>query len=145
MSVYPVTTDTDTVLRLLRLLPPRERLRVVAQVLPELERDLLPTPSSSDFWQSDDVHTLAEHQGVQPIADFDALLGGWPEDEPVDDFIAAVYAWRQQNPAEVHASRPISVQDAWIAATALRHGCPLVTHNRDDFAKITGLTVISEA
>lgn len=41
--------------------------------------------------------------------------------------------------------RPISVQDAWIAATALRHGCPLVTHNRDDFAKITGLTVISEA
>ena len=41
--------------------------------------------------------------------------------------------------------RPISVQDAWIAATALRHGCPLVTHNRDDFANITGLTVISEA
>ena len=41
--------------------------------------------------------------------------------------------------------RPISVQDAWIAATALRHGCHLVTHNRDDFADITGLTVISEA
>ena len=41
--------------------------------------------------------------------------------------------------------RPVSVQDAWIAATALRHGCPLVTHNRDDFANITGLTVISEA
>lgn len=41
--------------------------------------------------------------------------------------------------------RPISVQDAWIAATALRYGCPLVTHNRDDFADIAGLTVISEA
>ena len=41
--------------------------------------------------------------------------------------------------------RPVSVQDAWIAATALRHGCPLVTHNRDDFANITGLTVTSEA
>ena len=41
--------------------------------------------------------------------------------------------------------RPISVQDAWIAATARRHGCSLVTHNRDDFANITGLTVISEA
>ena len=41
--------------------------------------------------------------------------------------------------------RPISVQDAWIAATAVRHGCPLVTHNRDDFADISGLTVISEA
>jgi tRNA(fMet)-specific endonuclease VapC len=41
--------------------------------------------------------------------------------------------------------RPISVQDAWIAATALRNGCPLVTHNRNDFANIIGLTVISEA
>ncbi len=40
--------------------------------------------------------------------------------------------------------RPISVQDAWIAATALRHGCPVITHNRDDFAHIAGLTVISE-
>ena len=40
---------------------------------------------------------------------------------------------------------PISVQDAWIAATALRHECPLVTHNRSDFANITGLTVVSEA
>lgn len=36
---------------------------------------------------------------------------------------------------------PISVQDAWIAATALRHGCPVVTHNRGDFANIMGLTV----
>jgi predicted nucleic acid-binding protein len=41
--------------------------------------------------------------------------------------------------------KPISVQDAWIAATALRHGCPLVTHNSEDFASIPGLTVISEA
>jgi tRNA(fMet)-specific endonuclease VapC len=40
--------------------------------------------------------------------------------------------------------RPISVQDAWIAATALRHNCPLVTHNGDDFAGIAGLEVISE-
>jgi tRNA(fMet)-specific endonuclease VapC len=40
--------------------------------------------------------------------------------------------------------RPISVQDAWIAATALRHSCPLVTHNGDDFSDIAGLEVISE-
>lgn len=39
--------------------------------------------------------------------------------------------------------RPISVQDAWIAATALRHDCSLVTHNRDDFDHIAGLKVIS--
>jgi tRNA(fMet)-specific endonuclease VapC len=41
--------------------------------------------------------------------------------------------------------KPISVQDAWIAATALRHGCPLVTHNGGDFADIAGLMVVSEA
>ncbi len=97
-----MTADTDTVLRLLRLLPPRERLRVLVQVLPDLECDLPPTPSSSDFWRGHDMHTLAEHQGAQPVADFDALLGGWPEDESVDDFIAAIREWRQQNPAEVH-------------------------------------------
>jgi hypothetical protein len=95
VNVYPATADTATVLRLLRLLPPRERLRVVAQVLPELERDLLATPPSSDFWQGDDMHALAGYQGVQPVADFDALLGGWPEDEPIDDFIAAVREWRR--------------------------------------------------
>jgi predicted nucleic acid-binding protein len=36
------------------------------------------------------------------------------------------------------------VQDAWIAATARRHGCPLVTHNGDEFLDIPGLEVISE-
>ena len=41
--------------------------------------------------------------------------------------------------------KPISAQDAWIAATALRHESPLVTHNRADFAHITGLALISEA
>ena len=41
--------------------------------------------------------------------------------------------------------RPISVQDAWIAATALRHGSPVVTHNGEDFADIAELMVISEA
>ncbi len=40
--------------------------------------------------------------------------------------------------------KPIAVQDAWIAATALQHGCSLVTHNGSDFADIPGLGVISE-
>ncbi len=41
--------------------------------------------------------------------------------------------------------RPIATADAWIAATALLLGVPLVTHNRDDFSSVTGLTVISES
>jgi len=41
--------------------------------------------------------------------------------------------------------RPMSPGDAWIAAAALRHGFPLVTHNRKHFEHVPGLTVISEA
>ena len=41
--------------------------------------------------------------------------------------------------------RPMSVGDAWIAAVALRHGLPLITHNRKDYEFIPGLTILSEA
>lgn len=50
--------------------------------------------------------------------------------------------------ASVRAERhrqPIATDDAWIAATALAYGCPLVTHNPGDFRGISGLTIISEA
>lgn len=40
--------------------------------------------------------------------------------------------------------QPISVDDAWIAATARTHGCPLVTHDPNDFHGIDGLEVITE-
>ncbi len=38
----------------------------------------------------------------------------------------------------------ISPQDAWMAATALQYGLPLVTHDPDDFQQIPGLQVITE-
>lgn len=41
--------------------------------------------------------------------------------------------------------QPISVQDAWIAATALHHQLPLVTHNADHFQSVEGLTMITTA
>ena len=41
--------------------------------------------------------------------------------------------------------KPISTDDAWIAATAITHDCPLVTHNPGDFEEIAGLSVITEA
>jgi predicted nucleic acid-binding protein len=51
--------------------------------------------------------------------------------------------------AEVEANaqrqgRPVSVSDAWIAATALVHAVPLVTHNPDDFKNVPGLSIITE-
>jgi len=39
---------------------------------------------------------------------------------------------------------PISVDDAWIAATALLDDVPLVTHNRRDFEGVPHLRLISE-
>ncbi len=41
--------------------------------------------------------------------------------------------------------RPIDVADAWIAATALHLGVPLVTHNRAHYVGVDGLTIISES
>ena len=97
MKTHLATDDTDNVLRLLRMLPPRERLRVVAEVLPELEDDLPATPAAPTFWQGSDIQALAEQQGAQPITDFGSLLGGWPEDEPIDGFLAALNDWRQES------------------------------------------------
>jgi predicted nucleic acid-binding protein len=40
--------------------------------------------------------------------------------------------------------RPISENDAWIAATALAYDAPLVTHNVKDFTGIDGLRIITK-
>jgi tRNA(fMet)-specific endonuclease VapC len=38
--------------------------------------------------------------------------------------------------------KPISSQDAWIAATALHYQLPLITHNVKDFIHITQLNLL---
>src|SRR5512139_1112323 len=93
------TASPETVLRLLRQLPPRERLHVVNQILPELERDLPALHSPHDFWRSADLATLAEEQGVYAVDDFQSILGGWPPEEAIDDFVAAIREERQRNQA----------------------------------------------
>ena len=42
-------------------------------------------------------------------------------------------------------NQPISVDDAWIAACARAHGCPLVTHNPGDYKGIGDLQVVTES
>ena len=42
------------------------------------------------------------------------------------------------------SGRRIAPNDAWIAACAVRHGTPLVTHNDKDFRGISGLEVITK-
>ena len=48
---------------------------------------------------------------------------------------------RADSEAEGHS---IEIRDAWIAATALKLGCPLVTHNVKDFAHIASLKTVTE-
>ena len=60
------------------------------------DADLLPqgTPISRSFWETPTLEELAESQGVKPISDIEALLGGWPGD-PNDGFEEEVLKMRQ--------------------------------------------------
>lgn len=60
-----------------------------------------------------------------------------PTDQPLCRQWAKVRGDRQS------IGRPISPQDAWIAATALRHNLPLVTHNIKDFLNISNLKLLT--
>lgn len=51
--------------------------------------------------------------------------------------------WGTLRAEQQAAGRTIAPQDAWIAATALRHQLPLVTHNPSDFQHIADLDVRS--
>jgi tRNA(fMet)-specific endonuclease VapC len=53
-------------------------------------------------------------------------------------------AWAEVADAARRAGRPIQTADAWIAATALAHDLPLVTHNAADYAGVSGLALITE-
>jgi tRNA(fMet)-specific endonuclease VapC len=61
-----------------------------------------------------------------------------PYDNEIAKFYAKVATERER------AGRRISCNDAWIAASALRHEIPLVTHNAKDFQQITSLDIITE-
>ena len=51
--------------------------------------------------------------------------------------------WAEVMAAAQAAGRRIETADAWIAATALLYGVPLVSHNRSDYLGVPGLTLIS--
>lgn len=53
--------------------------------------------------------------------------------------------WAEVTESARRRGRPIDTADAWIAATALLHAVPLVTHNRSHYLGVSGLAVISEA
>jgi tRNA(fMet)-specific endonuclease VapC len=53
-------------------------------------------------------------------------------------------AWAKIRAERRRQGHPISATDAWIAACAVRHNCPLLTHNATDFQYISDLRVITE-
>lgn len=53
--------------------------------------------------------------------------------------------WAEATWSADRKGRPIRTADAWIAATALMLGVPLVTNNPADFAGVDGLRVLTEA
>ena len=52
--------------------------------------------------------------------------------------------WAEIQANAIKSGRPISVGDAWIAATALAYEVPLVTHNPRDFKNVPDLVLISK-
>jgi tRNA(fMet)-specific endonuclease VapC len=61
---------------------------------------------------------------------------------PYDHEIARTYA--RVLVVTEKLGRPISSNDAWIAACAVRHGVPLVTHNAKHFEFVSQLELITE-
>lgn len=92
------------------------------------------------------------------IAELDrwALKKRWGErqrlkmEEHLRNFVVIPYTrdlckkWAEVTDGAESRGRPIQTADAWIAATALLYGIPLVTHNAADYAGVAGLSIISE-
>jgi tRNA(fMet)-specific endonuclease VapC len=60
---------------------------------------------------------------------------------PVDIELCRI--WGNLRAERQAIGRTIASQDAWIAATALRHNLPLVTNNARDFQNIPELKVVT--
>lgn len=61
---------------------------------------------------------------------------------PYDAALCA--AWARVTYAARRAGHRIGTADAWIAATAVLHGLPLVTHNAADYRGVEDLEIITE-
>lgn len=90
-----------------------------------------------------ELHGWAEERrwGAQRKMDLERFLRAYAIHYPDLDLCKL---WATVTVAARRASRPIGAADAWIAATALLYGVPLVTHDPRDFAGVTGLKVLTE-
>jgi tRNA(fMet)-specific endonuclease VapC len=81
------------------------------------------------------------HQWGQPRRDeMERFLAGYVVHYPDRDLCRL---WAGLSAAARRVGRPIQAADAWVAASALLYAVPLVTHNPDDYAGVSGLTLLS--
>ena len=85
---------------------------------------------------------LAANWGAQRRQHLDSRLNKYVV-EPSS--YALSLRWAQAMDSARRNGRPIAAADAWVAATALHLGVPLITHNRNHFIGVDGLTIISES
>ncbi len=87
--------------------------------------------------------TWSKHKGWGPakIADLERRIG-LTGVIPYDMALCQTYA--ELRAKLLSAGRPIGDNDLWIAATAIRHSIPLLSHNRKHYDEIPGLVLISE-
>lgn len=87
-----------------------------------------------------DKWALQRNWGAQRIAGMEGYLSGFTV---VSTDRALCRMWARVVDSERRQGRIMGTADAWIAATALIHSIPLVTHNRKHFERVANLQVIS--
>lgn len=85
---------------------------------------------------------ISANWGTRRRLQLDLWLGKYAVVHSSDDLCLR---WAEAMDSARRSGRPIATADAWVAATALHLGVPLVTHNRAHFAGVSGLTMISES
>ena len=132
--------------------------RVVDTSVASLFLKAVPSPDAARY----EPHLLG-YDLVMPFMTFVEMLWwpvrhGWSQRriDQLEAYIAANYSLYYADEALCRrlvrlradlraAGLVLADADAWIAATALELGAPLVTHNRRHFNPVAGLMVISEA
>lgn len=99
-------------------------LTVSTVTIGELKLGLL--AAGEDSIRAVRMRTLQDALGLDPI--------------PVDDQVAD--AWAEMRVALRRTGHKLTTNDSWIAATAIAHGLPLVTQDRD-YDGVPGLDVVA--
>lgn len=94
-----------------------------------------------------ELYVLAERRkwGPERLRDLEAHLEAAVV-VPYDVDICRTYARLKTSlRTQSGSAGVVDSNDLWIAACAVRHGIPLITHNRRHFEGIAGLNIVSEA